>query len=287
MVTHRKGPSTVCNRLTKLPDALRRRCGSCCVCHSGFRPCPTRRSSRCCGQCVCFVFHGSPDVVAGMLGIGVATAIIESRLTSRSRPCGRARSLTRGRSQFELVTFLYYTHRYCGHCRRLDSPTDLARRNALIMSNRCESSGPIETQPQINQKQKREVSLRVNYGACHRALPAVYGTLPDAIPQSLKRIASDYARFTEKRGLGTNSKLWTIPSIKGSKAEISGIFLELGLAFEDGRYLEAGIPAVLNSHQALERFALSNTFDRSRSWRGGRGPIRGRPCRCRTTGTKV
>jgi hypothetical protein len=110
-----------------------------------------------------------------------------------------------------------------------------------------------------NAKYHFEATMELAIALCMR----VYGTLPDAIPQALKTHRKRLYQIYREARLGPESKLWLTASIEGSKVELSGVFLELGLAFEDGRCVKAGVPGALNSRQAIERFVLSNTFDRS------------------------
>jgi hypothetical protein len=92
----------------------------------------------------------------------------------------------------------------------------------------------------------------------------IYGALPDAIPTALKAHRERLKVIYREAGLGERSRLWTDAKIEGSpKTEVSGVYLELGLAFENGRYVEAGVPAALSAQRAMERFANSSAADRS------------------------
>ena len=92
----------------------------------------------------------------------------------------------------------------------------------------------------------------------------VYGTLPDAIPSALKAHRKRLKTIYREAGLGAKSKLWTSAAIEGSpKTEISGVYLQLGLAFEDGRYVKAGVPTALSAREAIGRFGDSDAADRS------------------------
>lgn len=92
----------------------------------------------------------------------------------------------------------------------------------------------------------------------------IYGALPDAIPTALKTHRDRLKAIYREAGLGAKSRLWTSAKIEGSpRAEISGVYLELGLAFENGRYVEAGLPTALSASRAIERFANSHAADRS------------------------
>jgi hypothetical protein len=92
----------------------------------------------------------------------------------------------------------------------------------------------------------------------------VYGALPDAIPNALKAHRKRLKTIYNEAALGAKSKLWTSAKIEGSpKGEVSGVYLELGLAFENGRYVKAGLPTALSAREAIERFAISHPADRS------------------------
>ena len=91
----------------------------------------------------------------------------------------------------------------------------------------------------------------------------VYGALPDAIPDALKTYRDRLRHIYKEAGRGAKSKIWTTAKIEGFLGEMSGVYLELGLAFENGRYVRAGLPAALSAREAIERFAVSHPADRS------------------------
>ena len=91
----------------------------------------------------------------------------------------------------------------------------------------------------------------------------VYGALPDAITEALRVHRDQLRTIYNEAGMGEASRLWTSAKIEGSGAEVSGVYLELGLAFENGRYVTAGVPAALSAREAIERFAASHPADRS------------------------
>jgi hypothetical protein len=93
----------------------------------------------------------------------------------------------------------------------------------------------------------------------------VYGTLPDAIPTALRNHRERLYLIYDK-AITSSVSDWRISvRIEGLTAtEISGVYLELGLAFEDGRVVEAGSPSALSAREPIERFALSNAA--ARSW---------------------
>ena len=68
----------------------------------------------------------------------------------------------------------------------------------------------------------------------------VYGALPDAITEALRVHRDQLRTIYNEAGMGEASRLWTSAKIEGSGAEVSGVYLELGLAFENGRYVTAG-----------------------------------------------
>jgi hypothetical protein len=94
----------------------------------------------------------------------------------------------------------------------------------------------------------------------------VYGTLPDSIPTALKR-HRERLYLIYRQAISARPSDPGRPSVRidGLTAtEISGVYLELGLAFEKGRIVEAGVPAALSAREAVERFALCDAA--ARSW---------------------
>jgi hypothetical protein len=93
----------------------------------------------------------------------------------------------------------------------------------------------------------------------------VYGTLPDAIPAALRTHRERlYLIYRQAIGNSVVDRRTSVRIDGLTATEISGIYLELGLAFEDGRVVEAGAPSALSAREAIERFALSNAA--ARSW---------------------
>lgn len=92
----------------------------------------------------------------------------------------------------------------------------------------------------------------------------VYGTLPDSITDALRNHRERLQAIYSEAGLGKKSTLWTSARIAGSSgAMVSGVYLELGVALKNGRYVQAGQPTALSAREAIERFAVSHPADRS------------------------
>ena len=93
----------------------------------------------------------------------------------------------------------------------------------------------------------------------------VYGALPDAIPTALRvHRGRLYPIYCQAISNSATRQLGAVRVRGLTVSEISGVYLELGLAFENGRILEAGAPAALSAREAIERFALSDAT--ARSW---------------------
>jgi hypothetical protein len=93
----------------------------------------------------------------------------------------------------------------------------------------------------------------------------VYGALPDSIPAALRAHRERLYLIYRQAALNSASNRQNTVRIEGlTVSEVSGVYLELGLDFEDGRVVEAGAPVALSAREAIERFALSDAA--ARSW---------------------
>jgi hypothetical protein len=93
----------------------------------------------------------------------------------------------------------------------------------------------------------------------------VYGALPDGIPTALRTHRERLYLIYRQAVLNSAANRQNTVRIEGlTVSEVSGLYLELGLGFEDGRIVEAGAPVALSAREAIERFALSDAA--ARSW---------------------
>ncbi len=93
----------------------------------------------------------------------------------------------------------------------------------------------------------------------------VYGALPDGIPTALRAHRERlYLIYRQAISNSASNRRNTVRVEGLTVFEVSGVYLELGLGFEDGRIVEAGAPVALSARKAIERFALSDAA--ARSW---------------------